>query len=481
MKRLLFLLRPPFGEIAAAGPPWAGRLAAAGLAFGCFCGLAGLLHFLLLPAGLIGRWWALPAVALAAAAAGAGFLGKTPGSRASDAPPAPRWVRPLGMITAAMGLLVLGAQLIAARAAPYGQWDAFAIWNLRALFLAGPAEAWRHAASGLVVEMHPEYPPLHSSLVAVLWKLGGSPGEPAVPLALGLAFFWAAAGLLVGFLGLLRGAATALLACLALATTAPLLEQSTWQYADIPLAFYFLAALGLLALSAAEPELERTLLPLSGLFAGFAACTKDEGIAFLLAVPVSWALIVWRKEGLRRAQGKLGLWAAGAAGPALVSAAFKLFLAPPVTPLRGQTFAQVLEKIGDPERYRLILGGFFRGVLELGNGPTHPLLILAALAVVLRLGAAGPLRSAAAPSAAVLGLMLAAYFAVYLTTPDDLSWRLNTSLIRLYVQLWPSALLAFFLAVRPVPDTAPSAEREPGARAQRKAKDGQEGLKRRRK
>jgi hypothetical protein len=41
--------------------------------------------------------------------------------------------------------------------------------------------------------------------------------------------------------------------------------------------------------------------------------------------------------------------------------------------------------------------------------------------------------------------MLAGLFAVYVITPKDLAWQLQFSLDRLLLQLWPSALLAFFL------------------------------------
>jgi MFS family permease len=45
----------------------------------------------------------------------------------------------------------------------------------------------------------------------------------------------------------------------------------------------------------------------------------------------------------------------------------------------------------------------------------------------------------------VLGLMLAGYIGVYLTTPHDLDWHLATSLDRLLVQVWPMAVVAVFL------------------------------------
>jgi len=37
--------------------------------------------------------------------------------------------------------------------------------------------------------------------------------------------------------------------------------------------------------------------------------------------------------------------------------------------------------------------------------------------------------------------MYAGYFCTYVVTPLDLTWHLNTSLDRLYAQLWPSLLL----------------------------------------
>jgi len=45
-------------------------------------------------------------------------------------------------------------------------------------------------------------------------------------------------------------------------------------------------------------------------------------------------------------------------------------------------------------------------------------------------------------------LLFLGYFAVYIITPNDLTWQLQTSLSRLYVQIWPIFLLAVFAAMR---------------------------------
>ena len=44
------------------------------------------------------------------------------------------------------------------------------------------------------------------------------------------------------------------------------------------------------------------------------------------------------------------------------------------------------------------------------------------------------------------------YYLVFLVTPYDLAWYLETTLGRLFLQLWPSFLFAYFLSVN-TPET----------------------------
>ena len=48
----------------------------------------------------------------------------------------------------------------------------------------------------------------------------------------------------------------------------------------------------------------------------------------------------------------------------------------------------------------------------------------------------------------ILAFVLGGYVLVYLTTPLDLRTQLDTSLKRLLLQLWPMALLVYFMVVR---------------------------------
>ena len=44
-------------------------------------------------------------------------------------------------------------------------------------------------------------------------------------------------------------------------------------------------------------------------------------------------------------------------------------------------------------------------------------------------------------------MTLAGYFFIYLITPRDIYWHLRFSLNRLFLQLWPSAIFLFFVAL----------------------------------
>src|ERR1700754_2832572 len=56
---------------------------------------------------------------------------------------------------------------------------------------------------------------------------------------------------------------------------------------------------------------------------------------------------------------------------------------------------------------------------------------------------------------AIAAIVLAGYYAVYLTTPMDLRWHLDSSLERLLMHLWPSFLLLLGVALAGEPAAEP--------------------------
>jgi len=387
-------------------------------------------------------------------------------------PPAFRWTWVLAIAFGIAFLIVLSRLVSMVEANPWGQWDALAIWNLRAKFLAGPVGSWRVAVGGLLADrMHPDYPLLLSSFIARVWKASGQI-SPLAPIAASFLFFGAVIALLMSTVALLRGTASALLAGLVVLTTTSVLLLVPAQYSDIPLSFYWLAAVALILISAGAG---RSALLWAGLCAGFGAWTKNEGVVFLVWLVLAFCVLVWWKRGRRAALRGTGLLLAGALPGILLTLWLKFVVAPPADTLVQQTRSALLPKLVDAGRYTQIARSFADETIHLGSGVAHPLILLAVLAFALRWRADGRHRLAIAVSAIALGLMFMSYIAAFVITPSDLAWHLGTSFGRLILQLWPGVLLLSFAAMGSAADppasaVAPAPQKRKGASPRRHAR-----------
>jgi hypothetical protein len=347
----------------------------------------------------------------------------------------------LGIATAAMAIAWdLNAQ---------GNWDAWAIWNLRARFLASPAGLAERAWSPVLGSFtHAEYPLLISAFVGRAWAFSHSVST-AVPAATSYVFFLALIALAAGGVTVLRGPTLGLLAALSLASAPPLLREVPAQYADVPLAAYIAGAI-LFAL------LDRPIL--AGILAGFAAWTKDEGLLFLLLFLAATA-IFRRRTALATC--------AGALPAAAFVAAFKLLLARGNGSLLSSSLPGASHRIFDVSRYGTALAAFGREFIGMASGWYHPILPLAILAVALRFERER--RRDMAFSFAILAALLLGYFGIYILTANDIVWQLQTSLSRLLVQVWPALILAGFAGLH-APEAAAIVTRVAESRVRRKAR-----------
>jgi hypothetical protein len=233
--------------------PWTTPLHAS-LGIGLGIGFTSCLYFLLLAGGAAKLPIILGVELVALCAAGALLLRRRTVSPSGGSPAARpsfswNWFTALGL--AAMLALLLAGFANTSDLNPQGGWDAFAIWNLRARFLVH-TETWRYAVTALPVGTHTEYPLLLSSAIARGWVYAGSL-SPLVPIATALVFAVALVMLLVSTLALARGASLGLLAGVVLLADPSLVNQAASQCADVPLAFYFLAALALIVLAGLSP------------------------------------------------------------------------------------------------------------------------------------------------------------------------------------------------------------------------------------
>jgi hypothetical protein len=345
---------------------------------------------------------------------------------------------------------------------PHGDWDAWAIWNLRARFLYRGGEHWTAAFSPLIPWTHPDYPLLVPAAVARGWTYAGHE-TTLVPRLIACLFGAATVGLLMSVLALLRNPSQGYLGGLVLLATPYFLELTTAQYADVPLGFFFLASAALFEihdrgiLSACPFPLKRERigmreLLLAGTLTGLAAWTKNEGSLFLAATALARLLAIVRHRD-RALPRELAAFSLGLLPVVVVLIYFKLRLAPVNDLVAGQGWRATRDRLMDGQRYALIAGYFLLGLIAIGPGTV---VVLAGYHRLLGRSPHEADRRRQPHALTVLVLMLAGYAAVYLTTPNPLGWHLHDSVHRLFMQLWPTALLAFFLGT-----ATPEETREP--------------------
>lgn len=353
-----------------------------------------------------------------------------------------------------------GAFLFAFLKEPHGRWDAWLIWNMHARFLARAGEAWQSVFTLPMDWSHWDYPLLLPLSIVRAWKYTG--GESiSIPAFFAFLFTLLTAGLLLFSVARLKNLAGGLAASMLLIATPFFILMGISQFADVPFSFFILATVVLLFLPGLETEKYSGPLIMAGVSAALAAWTKNEGILFFTVT----AFVLFSAGALRQnkkeAAVRTGWFLAGALPVLLCVIYFKLKLAPPNDLTTGFAAGEsTLSKLADPGRYAVIFKDFFMTAFNFTRGPVdlrtggglHPGLvnILLPIAWVWFMGISRDpkMHPGIWNTAAILLLMLAGYFTVYLLTPLPLEYHLATSLNRLYLQLWPSFIFLFFMAAR---------------------------------
>jgi len=353
----------------------------------------------------------------------------------------PSWMQIL--FTAAALLVLFSAvsySLVFARISPHGDYDAQAIWNLRARFIYRSGNAWEQAFSPEINRnFHMDYPLLVPLNVVGGWSTLGDE-VLRIPAVQSMLFLYGIAGVIYCLIAYLRSNMQAALALIILMATPRLLLFSTFQTADIPVTYYFLAALVLLILAFNEDN--PRLLFLSGIMAGIAAWAKNEGISFLLLVMLVTGWLLREHAKMHR----LRAFLLGSILPAVTVIVFKIHLPASHTNdlFAGNEISVVLSKLFDPTRYIAIFNRLGSELLQLGGWSFSILIILILYGLIM-----GQIKRNTIDRRLFLLplLQLAIYFGVYLITPNDLNWQMNYSMDRLLIHLFPMMLLIFFLFV----------------------------------
>ena len=392
---------------------------------------------------LFGPAGRIPKDALLAAAGAALLLAAR--NRAAGAggrrEPAPRWLWAAFALAGAAAAAIFVHDTLRG---PDGGYDAFMIWNLRARFLARAGTGFRAAFSPeMEFWAHQDYPWLVPGLVAQGFLLSGR--EPRLVPALFAATFAALAVAIPALsLARARGARWGLLGAIALLTTPCFVVFAVHQESDLPLAVYLASAAALLLLAAERGNAPRLLL-LAGFSAGLGAWTKNEGT--LYAGCFALALLV-RTRDVRA----LGWFLVGCAPAGALVAAFKLGFAPPTDLWQFSTARSLFSHATDPLRWGRLVLLTLRRIFFFQD---HALWVAAELAVLL----AWVRKLPGTVPGTALFLACAVYAPLYVLQPHPLEWLYRYSVERIFIQLWPAAILATLLplaraAAEPPPETS---------------------------
>lgn len=328
---------------------------------------------------------------------------------------------------------------------PFGDVDATYQWTLRARFLFSGGDEWGQLiSSNIGNSANAGYPLLLPATIARFWIYWGDDSQ-IVPAAVAGFFTFAIIGLGFAALTILRTRSQGLLVGIALAGTSYLIAHGATQYADVPLAFYFMATLVLCCLHDKAESGGASLLVLAGLMAGLAAWTKNEGGVFAVMVLVARLVTLVPLRGWRIALREMLVFSAGVAPLALFVLFFKTQIVTGITPIASQGVSAVMLKLKNISSYMEVGQAIASKMLRVG----HPGLALFAVYWWLVGESSRPnVITLARPSAIVVSLMLFSYCFIFVITPfNSVGYQLATSLDRLWLHLWPSAMLFFFLRV----------------------------------
>jgi hypothetical protein len=331
---------------------------------------------------------------------------------------------------------------------PHGAWDAWMNWNLRARMIFRAGEAWQVAFSPLLPWSHPDYPLLVQFSVVRTWIYNGAESL-AGPATVAFLFTFGTVGLATAGLAALRDRTQGMLAGLTLLATPFLIFHGTSQYGDVPVGFFFLATLVLLALHDRHRGDTNVFAMLAGLTTGLAGWTKNEGLLFLIAILLAGLLTVRAAGGVRRSAREAVPFLVGLLPALALIAFFKLRLAPANDLMSTVGAGETLARLTEVQRYLAVARGFALQIATFGfNGLISAVPLLAVYGACVGVRAEELRTRWFRLTVWIVVLILTGHAIVVVATAADAARLVNSSLERLLLQLWPGVVFVCFRVFR---------------------------------
>jgi hypothetical protein len=223
------------------------------------------------------------------------------------------------------------------------------------------------------------------------------------------------------------------------------LKVGTYQYSDVPLAFFILSTVILISLKDQYTTKSWQLSVLVGLAASCAAWTKNEGLLFLVLV-ISIRLL----GQLRKVDGSKSLksffsYILGLAPVLSTLIYFKINFAFENELIGPTNFRKSGAFLFEGDRYLQVLTAFVKKILTFND---KIIWLLVVYLLISGLDKSGFKKRKMRSHLFLMVFMLVGYFFSYIISPYNLRWHLNSSLYRLIIQLWPAWVFLFFYNVK---------------------------------
>lgn len=320
-----------------------------------------------------------------------------------------------------MGISMIG-QKVVMMSDKYGTWDAWAMWNMHAKYLANP-EYWATLFQNKDFA-HTDYPLLLPANIAFYSRIVGIEQLQTVSYCFHL-LITILIPVLIFTETKHRNIIFSAIGIYWLSTNINHLTIASYQLADSLVGFFTLLAI----IATDHIESDKRYAAITTSMLGLCMFTKNEGVLISLLFVVFYFRPLFKKDNLKYV-------VAGIALPALALLIFKIVYAPHNDIVSAQG-ADTFTKLTDWNRYDLVLTSFRKHI----NEYYYAIACLFALHFFLRLLS----RKAPDKRLSFVLTVLCAYVIVYVLTPKDLEWHVNTSLNRLVHQMIPTTIYALVM------------------------------------
>src|SRR5438128_2872540 len=291
---------------------------------------------------------------------------KSSSSESLDAPPSSKLRKALFVIFLVTLVSSTVIFIFISLKQPHGEWDAWAVYNMKARFLFRAGVYWKDLFSEPMGWAGADYPLLLPTTIASFWTIMGREAVAIPPLVAGL-FTFASIGVVTCSLSVLRHKSQGLLAGLIVACTPYFIAHGANQYSDIPIGFFFLATFVFLHLHDRFKDTSNGFLILAGMTAGLSAWTKNEGLLFTIAILASRFIVAMKKKELNAYFRQLRFLAMGLMPILLVVIYFKVTIAARNGLLFATEGPSLAQKLLDFSRYFTIVDTVVTHALTFGS------------------------------------------------------------------------------------------------------------------